>query len=188
MPATRTSSARPSTVHAESEPYPAQPGPFARTEGATWPATPAYCTSLTQGQADGVTEDHMPNHCSAPYSSNRSTWVNPSFAATRIERSLAVWVLSTTGSLGCAPANQSSAAAHASAGVPASPCLRQEHVAEIDLPGIRTHATRMVCVRPVERDRADHRSVEIDHEKARPPPGRLSLDPPACIRGVVDQG
>ena len=41
MPATPTSSARPSTAHAESEPYPAQPGPFARAEGATWPATPA---------------------------------------------------------------------------------------------------------------------------------------------------
>lgn len=49
MPATRTSSARPSTAHADSEPYPAQPGPFARTEGATWPrrlqASPGKCSS-----------------------------------------------------------------------------------------------------------------------------------------------
>ena len=59
-----------------------------------------------------------PNHCSAPYSSNRSTSVNPSFAARRIERSLAVWVQSTTGSPGSASANQSSAAAHASAAYP----------------------------------------------------------------------
>jgi hypothetical protein len=34
--------------------------------------------------------------------------MNPSFAATRIERSLAVWVHSTTGSPGSASANQPS--------------------------------------------------------------------------------
>ena len=65
-----------------------------------------------------MTGDHTPNHCSAPYASNRSTSVNPSFAARRIERSLAVWVKSTTGSPGSAPANQPSAAAHASAAYP----------------------------------------------------------------------
>jgi hypothetical protein len=61
-------------------------------------------------QPDGVPEDHTPNHCSAPYSSHRSTSVNPSFAARRTGRSLAVWVQSTTGSLGSTAANQSSAA------------------------------------------------------------------------------
>lgn len=43
-------------------------------------------------QASGATEDHTPNHCSASYASNRSSSVNPSFAARRIERTLAVWV------------------------------------------------------------------------------------------------
>lgn len=65
-----------------------------------------------------MTADHTPNHCSAPYSSNRSTSVNPSFAARRNERSLAVWVQSTTGSPGSAPTNQPSAAAHPSAAYP----------------------------------------------------------------------
>jgi hypothetical protein len=65
-----------------------------------------------------VAKDHTPNHCSAPYSSNRSTSVNPSFAASRIEGSLAVWVQSTTGSPGSAAANQASAAAQASAAYP----------------------------------------------------------------------
>ena len=36
----------------------------------------------SQTQLDGVTGDHMPSHCSAPQASNRSTSVNPSFAAT----------------------------------------------------------------------------------------------------------
>jgi hypothetical protein len=49
---------------------------------------------------------------------DRSTSMNPSFAARRIERTLAVWVASTTVSPGSAPANQSSAAAHASAAYP----------------------------------------------------------------------
>lgn len=43
-------------------------------------------------QPDGVSEDHTPNHCSAPHASNRSSSVNPSFAARRIELALAVWV------------------------------------------------------------------------------------------------
>ena len=58
-------------------------------------------------------------------------------------------------------------------GVPACPRLRQEHVAELGLPGIRTDVTRTLCVAPIERDRTDHRSVEIDHEKARAPLGHL---------------
>jgi hypothetical protein len=37
-----------------------------------------------------VIEDHTPNHCSAPNSSNRSTSVNPSFATRRMELSLLV--------------------------------------------------------------------------------------------------
>jgi hypothetical protein len=60
----------------------------------------------------------MPNHCSAPQASNRPASVNPSFAARRIERALAVWVKSTTGSPGNSPASQPSAAAHASAAYP----------------------------------------------------------------------
>ena len=63
-------------------------------------------------------EDHTPSHCSASQAWNRSTSVNPSFAATRIEPTLAVWVVSTTGSPGRTPSNQSSAAAHASAAYP----------------------------------------------------------------------
>jgi hypothetical protein len=62
--------------------------------------------------------DHTPDHCSAPYAAKRSSSMNPSFAATRIERSLAVWVRSTTGSPGSATANQSSAAAQASTAYP----------------------------------------------------------------------
>jgi hypothetical protein len=41
--------------------------------------------------------------------------MNPSFAARRIERTLAVWVKSATGSPGSSSANQLSTAAHASA-------------------------------------------------------------------------
>ncbi len=44
--------------------------------------------------------------------------MNPSFAARRIEPTLAVWVVSTTGSPGRTASNQSSAAAHASAAYP----------------------------------------------------------------------
>ncbi|SDT23559.1 hypothetical protein SAMN04515669_3202 [Jiangella sp. DSM 45060] len=69
-------------------------------------------------QPDDRAGNHTPHHCSAPYASYRSTSVKPSLAARRIERSLAVWVDSTTGSPGCAPANRSSAAAHASAAYP----------------------------------------------------------------------
>jgi hypothetical protein len=71
-----------------------------------------------RAQSDGVTGDHMPNHCSAPQASNRPASVNPSFAARRIERALAVWVKSTTGSPGSSPTSQPSAAAHASAAYP----------------------------------------------------------------------
>jgi hypothetical protein len=66
----------------------------------------------------GGTEGHTPNHCSAPYSSNRATSTNPSFAARRIERVLAVWVVRTAVSPGNASANQPSAAVHASAAYP----------------------------------------------------------------------
>jgi hypothetical protein len=69
-------------------------------------------------EPDGVTGGRMPNHCSAPQASNRSTSVNPSFAARRIERALAVWVKSTTGSPGSVSSSQPSAAAHASAAYP----------------------------------------------------------------------
>jgi hypothetical protein len=41
------------------------------------------------------------------------------------------------------------------------------------LPGIRTDMTRTLCVAPIERDHADHRSVEIDHEKSEAPPGHV---------------
>ena len=65
-----------------------------------------------------MTGDRMPSHCSAPQASNRSTSVNPSFAASRIEPAFAVWVASTTGSPGSSPANQPRAAVHASAAYP----------------------------------------------------------------------
>lgn len=71
-------------------------------------------------QAGGVTGGRRPNHCSASQAWNRSTSVNPSFAARRIEPTLAVWVASTTGSPGRTPSSQSSAAAHLG-GVPESP-------------------------------------------------------------------
>jgi hypothetical protein len=60
----------------------------------------------------------MPHHCSAPQAWYRSASVNPSCAARRIERELAVWVKSTTGSPGSSLASQPSAAAHASAAYP----------------------------------------------------------------------
>jgi hypothetical protein len=47
------------------------------------------------------------------------------------------------------------------------------HVAELSLPGTRTDVTRTLRVAPFEREHADHRSVEIDHEKAGAPPGHL---------------
>src|SRR6266545_2849611 len=68
--------------------------------------------------ADGVIGDRRPSHCSASQAWNRSTSVNPSFAARRIEPTLAVWVASTTGSPGRRPSNQPSAAAHASVAYP----------------------------------------------------------------------
>jgi hypothetical protein len=60
-------------------------------------------------------------------------------------------------------------------GVPASPRLRQEQVAELGLPGSRR---RTVPRYPPENDLADHGSVEIDYEKAGAPlgrPGHLAL-------------
>ena len=94
----------------------------------------AAVSGVPAAQSDGVAGDHMPNHCSASQASNRSSSVNPSFAARRIEPTLAVWVESTTGSPGSAPANQPSAAAHASAAYPNPHASRQEQVAEIGLP------------------------------------------------------
>lgn len=48
-------------------------------------------------QPEGIAGARAPSHCSAPYLSYRSTSENPSFAATRTARELAVWVRSTTG-------------------------------------------------------------------------------------------
>lgn len=107
----------------------------------------------------------MPSHCSAPQASNRTTSVNPSFAARRMEPTLAVWVVSATGSPGRTPSNQSSAAAHASAAYPKSPRLRKEQVAEVGLPR-GSRATVFRC--PPEQDLADHRSVEINDEAPGP--------------------
>ena len=98
----------------------------------------------------------MPSHCSAPHASNRSSSVNPSFAARRIERTLAVWVASITGSPGSASANQPSAAAHASAAYP------NQRV-------------------PPEKDLADHRPVEIDHEMPGAPLGHLRRLAPKLV-------
>jgi len=53
-------------------------------------------------------------------------------------------------------------------GVPESPRLRQEQVAELGLPG---SSRRTVPGCPAENDLADHGSVEIDYEKAGAPPG-----------------
>jgi hypothetical protein len=39
---------------------------------------------------------------------------------------------------------------------------------ELGFPGIRADVTWTLCGAPIERDHADHRSVEIDHER----PGR----------------
>jgi len=55
-------------------------------------------------------------------------------------------------------------------GVPESPRLWQEQVAELGLPG---SSRRTVPRCSVERDRADHRSVEIDYEMAGAPLRRL---------------
>ncbi len=60
----------------------------------------------------------MPSHCSASHASNRSTSVNPSLTASRIEPALALWVVSTTGSPGSVSSSQPSAAVHASAAYP----------------------------------------------------------------------
>jgi len=69
----------------------------------------------SSAQPDGVAGDRWPSHCSASQAWNRCASVNHSFAARRIEATLAVWVWSTTGSPGRAPSNQSSAGAQASA-------------------------------------------------------------------------
>ena len=56
---------------------------------------------------------------------------------------------------------------------------RLRSVVEPGLPGVRTDVTRTFCVASIERDRADHRSVEIDREKAWASPERvrhLALD------------
>jgi hypothetical protein len=93
----------------------------------------------SQTQLDGVTGDHMPSHCSAFQASNRSTSVNPSFAARCIELTLAVWVVST-GSPGRTPSNQPSAAAHASAAYP-NPHARGKRPRR---PGPAVHSARPV--------------------------------------------
>jgi len=67
------------------------------------------------------------------------------------------------------PVIQSSASAHAFA-VAASPCLWQEHVAELGLLGVRSDMTGTLSAAAVELDRADHRTVEIDEESAGAPP------------------
>ena len=108
----------------------------------------------------------MPNHCSAPQAWYRSTSVKPNFAARRIERALAVWVLSTTGSPGSASSSQPSAAAHASAAYPNPPRPRQEQVTEAS-------ALRAEVCCSLELDLADHGSVEINYEMAGVPPGHL---------------
>jgi hypothetical protein len=100
--------------------------------------------------------------------------VNPSFAARRIERALAVWVKShrLARKLAGKPAECRRARL---GGVPESPRLRQEQVAEHGLPGSGRDAEP---VGPLENDLADHGPVEIDCEKAGVPlgrPGRLVL-------------
>src|ERR1700678_2231081 len=52
-------------------------------------------------------------------------------------------------------------------GVPEDPRLRQEQVAQRSLTG---SSRKDVARCSVERDRGDHRSVEIDHERAGAPP------------------
>lgn len=138
-----------------------------------WAGTPGRVPSQTQ--LDGVTGDHMPSHCSAPHASNRSTSVNPSSAARRIEPTLAVWVASTTGSPGSAPHEPAECRRARLGGVPESPRPRQEQVAEIGLP----HGSRATVLRcSPEQDLADHRPVEINDEAPGPPlgrPGHLAL-------------
>jgi hypothetical protein len=90
--------------------------------------------------------------------------MNPSFAARRIERKLAVWVRSVTGSPG-KRAREPVGCRCARLGVPASPCLRQEQVAELSLSAVRTDVTLTIWFAPIERDHADRRSIEIDYEK-----------------------
>jgi hypothetical protein len=77
-----------------------------------------------RAQADGVTEDRTPNHCSAPYSSNRSASVNPSFAARRIARSWAIWVATLVRpSAFAAPARRALAGGHPATQVPSTSWL-----------------------------------------------------------------
>ncbi len=116
------------------------------------------------------------NHCSAPYSSYRSTSVNPSRRASPLARSWAVRVRSTTRSPGSAAANQPRTATQAG-GVTLPPRLGEEQVTEFDLPGDRTDLAPVLGVPPVERDHADHRAFELDHEGAGPPSGYLGHRP-----------
>jgi hypothetical protein len=64
-------------------------------------------------------------------------------------------------------------------GVPA-PHPRQEQVAELGLPG-SSRRTGPRC--PAEKDLADHRSIEIDHEKARAPARQSGTSRSSASRG-----
>ena len=79
--------------------------------------------AAVHAQVGGVTGDRTPSHCSASQAWNRSTSVNPSFAARRIERSLAVWVESTTGSPGSDAVEPVECRRARLGGVPESPRL-----------------------------------------------------------------
>lgn len=128
------------------------------------------CSRRAQG--DGVVGVHSPNHCSAPNSLNRSTSVNPNFSARRIARSLAEGGEHHryAGEGAVEPIEDRRARL---GGVPVSPRLRQEQIAELGQAGFGTGAARALPVAPVEGDHADHRSVAFDHEEAGAPSGRI---------------
>ena len=68
--------------------------------------------SRMRREAAAASASSAPNHCAEAHSSNRPTSVNPSVTPKRIERSLAAWVQTTTGSPESASADPSRAPLH----------------------------------------------------------------------------
>ena len=126
-------------------------------------------TSPTRTQPDGGTEDHTPNHCSAPYASNRSTSVSPQlhrYAQRTVVGNLGAEHHRLPGERAGEPFKCRCARLGA---VPAPPYLWYERVTELGFHGVGTNVTGAVDVAPIEGDRADHRSAQIDHEETGTP-------------------
>ncbi len=171
MPATRTSSARPSTAHAESEPYPAQPGPFARTEGPHGPRR----AHVARASREVNRTARLRTTCRTTLGAVLLEPLHLGEPQLRRHAHRAV-----VGGLGASTTGSSDARPQTSR----MPLRMPRRRTSIPMPAAGTCSRDgpprhpdpcdpTVCVGPVERDPPDHGPVEISHEEARPPPGHL---------------